>query len=106
MLRNLRSIAIGNLLGISFFAYFAVLLPAIDPRMNDQTLDWSEMYFFEYPIAIIGLFSIFALIFSSFRSAWKKGHRVLSILMLFLWPLSFVYSWYIAYGYLHSDHAS
>jgi len=105
MLSNLKAIIVFNFFSVVLFAYFFSLEPFGDPRLKDHALGWGEMYVFEYPIAVIGLVSTFAIIFSSVINAWSKSSKFISLVILFIWPLAFVYSWYQAYGLLQKKQS-
>jgi len=105
MLNNLKALLTFNFFSFVLFVYFFSLEPFGDPRLNDHALGWGEMYLYEYPIAVFGLISCFAIILSSVFNAWGKSSKFISLAILFIWPLAFVYSWYQAYGLLQKKQA-
>ena len=62
------------------------------PRMADGALDGSEMYWPEMALTLaIPLFT-FATMWIAARRAYFAGHRKWIFLVLFVWPLCFVYT--------------
>lgn len=78
---------------ISMWAYFIGLDLTENPRMLDHQLTHDEMYWWEFLITIQGLFLTFAILVSSVRHSFKNFKKYWGVLMLLIWPLSFVYAW-------------
>ena len=65
-----------------------------DPRMIDNVLSGEEMYWWEAVIFWQGLVMIFGLFFSAvYHSFVLLNKKLWGVVILFLWPLTFVYAW-------------
>jgi hypothetical protein len=80
---NSRKLAVLAAVG---FAYF-IAQSFIDPRLADGALEYSEMFFWEYPILAMLLLSVFVLWYRGLKTAIGRG-AVPFVLALFVWPYS------------------
>jgi hypothetical protein len=74
------------------FGYAFSLVLFDDLRMIDSALTYEEAYWWEILLVIFGLVSIFILWISSIQHAWNKGRKTWVVLILFVWPLSLIYT--------------
>lgn len=83
------------MLSMSMFGYFILLSYLGDIRVADLSLDGEEMYIWEMLLLMISLFSLFYLWVCSIIHCFKNKSKFLSIIIAFIWPLSYFYSLYV-----------
>ena len=66
-----------------------------DPRMADGNLEFYEALWWEIVLIMMGVISILLVWTSSIRYSIKHGHSKWTILVMLIWPLSFLYGFLI-----------
>jgi len=84
--------------------YFISNIPN-DPRVIDGTLDWSEMYYYEYPIYLTIFIGTFYLYFSGLIICFKGKRYFLGIICMVAWPLAGIITVINAIKINHEKHA-
>ena len=59
-----------------------------DARFIDGTLEWTEMYYYEYPIYLTLFIGTFFLYFSGIIGCFKSKKYLLGIICIIVWPLA------------------
>jgi hypothetical protein len=73
------------------FLYVFILIGVDDPRMDDGGLSLFEANILEASLLIIGGVSIFLVLVSAIFHAFKHDRNKWVLMIIFIWPLSFVY---------------
>jgi hypothetical protein len=92
---NPKSLSLLIMLSMSMLGYFILLSYLGDIRVADSSLDGEEMYIWEMLLLMISLFSLFYLWVCSIIHCFKNKSKFLSIIIAFIWPLSYFYSLYV-----------
>lgn len=92
---NSKSLLIILTLSLSIWAYLALLNYIGDPRVIDSGLDGEEMHFLELAFLYLSLASTFYLWVCSFIHCFKNISKLLSIVIAVIWPLIYLYSFYV-----------
>lgn len=78
------------------FGYFLYLDNSADPRFSDHALNYAEAQWWELALIALCLAAVFSTLLSAIKHAFNQGRPALAILMLLVWPASFVYGlWHI-----------
>lgn len=76
------------------FGYFmGYLIFSSDPRMSNHALEVEKAYLWEIILLVVGLLSTFVILLSSLSHSLKIKRMKWRTLMIFIFPLSFVYAW-------------
>jgi hypothetical protein len=92
---NSKSLLIILTLSLSIWAYLVLLNYIGDPRVIDSGLDGEEMHFLELAFLYLSLTSTFYLWVCSFIHCFKNKSKILSIIIAVIWPLIYLYSFYV-----------
>lgn len=92
---NSKSLLVILSLSLSIWAYFILLNYVGDPRVADSSLDGEEMYLLEKVFLYLSLTSTFYLWVCSFIHCFKNKSKILSIIIAVIWPLIYLYSFYV-----------
>jgi hypothetical protein len=87
----LMTIGSFSLVALMFFLGFTN-----DPRFVDNELTNDEMYWWERLLLIQGVVCTLTLWACSTFHCFKFKSKLLAIIIFVIWPLSFLYSWFIA----------
>ena len=80
------------LLVIFMWLYAFYVLLGNDARTIDKRLSFSEMYFIEKVLFLVGSVMMFVLIYIEFKAAKDKGKSKKANLILCVWPLAIYYT--------------
>ena len=79
------------IVAIAAFGYFIALSITGDPRFDDGALYFEEAAWWELILIVALLLSVFSIWFSAMHHAFSKGRTKIVLLILFVWPFSFIY---------------
>ena len=77
---------------VAAFAYFVYMSLGGDSRFADGALDMSEATWGELALIFAMLLSVFLTWLSAIWHALRSGQPKLALLIVFVWPASFVYA--------------
>jgi hypothetical protein len=80
-----------SIFSIGMFLYGFILIGVDGTRMDDDGLSLFEANILEASLLIIGGVSIFLVLVSAIFHAFKHDRNKWVLMIIFIWPLSFVY---------------
>jgi protein-S-isoprenylcysteine O-methyltransferase Ste14 len=94
LIERSKIVYICTFIAVVMFGYFmGYLIFSSDPRMSNNSLEVEEAYLWEIILLAIGLISTFTIFLSSLSHSFKTKRMRWRTLIIFIFPLSFVYAW-------------
>ena len=100
-----RSLCLLLILSLSMWGYYILLGNLGDPRVADSSLDSEEMYVWEVLLLALSLLSLFYLWACSLVHCFKNKRIFVAILIMLIWPLTYIYSLYILSSHVARNKA-
>ena len=82
-----------SLTGVMLAYFVGYLINSNNPRMADHALGIDEAYWWEVLILLLGVFSMVVILISSLSHSYKTKRMKWRKLMIYMFPLAFVYAW-------------